>query len=60
MQNTDTWRLDFMILMRANPLLRPLEGVFLENLDFLGPGPDQISDKERRSAKNLSMGENSS
>jgi hypothetical protein len=26
-----------MILMRANPLLGPLEGVSPENLDFLGP-----------------------
>jgi hypothetical protein len=31
------WRLDFMILMRANPLLRPLEGVGHEIKTFLGP-----------------------
>jgi hypothetical protein len=29
------WRLDLMILLRANPLLGPLEGVDPENLDFL-------------------------
>ncbi len=31
------WRLDLLILMRANPLLGPLEGVNPENLVFLGP-----------------------
>ncbi len=28
---------DIMILMQANPLQRPLEGVGPENQDFLGP-----------------------
>jgi hypothetical protein len=31
------WRLDLMILMWANPLLRPLEGVGPEISTFLGP-----------------------
>jgi hypothetical protein len=30
-------RLDLIILMRANPLLGPLEEVGLENLDFFWP-----------------------
>jgi hypothetical protein len=32
--NSIIWRLDLMILMRANPLLRLLEGVGPENRDF--------------------------
>jgi hypothetical protein len=31
------WRLDFMILMRENPLLGPLEAVGPENITFVGP-----------------------
>jgi hypothetical protein len=31
------WLLDLMILMRANPLLRPLEGVDPDILTFLDP-----------------------
>jgi hypothetical protein len=31
------WHLDLMILMRENPLLRPLEGVGHEIKTFLGP-----------------------
>jgi hypothetical protein len=31
------WHLDLMVLMRANPLLRPLEWVGLEIKTFLGP-----------------------
>ncbi len=31
------WRLHLITLMRANPLLGPLEGVGHENLDSFGP-----------------------
>jgi hypothetical protein len=31
------WCLDLTMLMQANPLLGPLEGVGPENLDLLGP-----------------------
>jgi hypothetical protein len=31
------WRLELIILMGANPLLGPLEGMGPENLEFFGP-----------------------
>jgi hypothetical protein len=37
-----------MILMQTNPLLGPLEGVGLENLDFLG---SEMAQSENRFAR---------
>ncbi len=37
------WRLDLMILMWADPLFRPFEGVGPENLNFLGPNGTQFA-----------------
>jgi hypothetical protein len=49
------WRLDLTILMRANPLLGPLEGVGPENIDFLSPNGTKFACCHIRAQKGLNF-----